>query len=167
MGLSIKTEEADRLARETRAADRRDPDRGHHQGDARTAGTPAGRVRRRRANYVERMKAFVNEHAHLYDRRPVTKQEWDVSLRRHTRTAGPSQVVVVDSSAIAAILFKESESIRLHVGTSRYDLRLISAVNYVDLAPFWLGGRDRKTGFNALVQSRRLPERLLHHHRPG
>lgn len=28
-------------------------------------------------DYVLRMKAFVRKHASRYDRRPVTKQEWD------------------------------------------------------------------------------------------
>lgn len=28
-------------------------------------------------DYVEGVKAFVREHAHLYDRRPVTRREWD------------------------------------------------------------------------------------------
>jgi antitoxin VapB len=48
MGLSTKTEEADRLeSQET-------PD-----------------------DYAARVQAFVRERAHLYDCRPVTKQEWD------------------------------------------------------------------------------------------
>ncbi len=76
MGLSIKTEEADRLARELAQL----------TGETLTeAITKAMRERLERlraeqaakGDYVERMKAFVNEHAHLYDRRPVTKQEWD------------------------------------------------------------------------------------------
>jgi len=29
------------------------------------------------SDYVARVQAFVRERAHIYDRRPVTKQEWD------------------------------------------------------------------------------------------
>jgi len=28
-------------------------------------------------DYVSRVQAFVRKHAHLFDRRPVTKEEWD------------------------------------------------------------------------------------------
>ncbi|WP_439633578.1 type II toxin-antitoxin system VapB family antitoxin [Glycocaulis sp.] len=52
MGLSIKTEEADRLVR-LRAE------------------------QAAKGDYTERMQAFVNKHAHLFDRRPITKPEWD------------------------------------------------------------------------------------------
>ncbi len=31
-------------------------------------------------DYVSRMKAFVRERASRYDRRPVTKQEWDEAV---------------------------------------------------------------------------------------
>lgn len=52
MSLSSKTGEADRLER--LRAEQEAP-----------------------GDYVARVQAFVREHAHLYDRRPVTRREWD------------------------------------------------------------------------------------------
>jgi len=79
MGLSIKTEEADRLARELSRL----------TGETMTeAITKAMRERLERlraeqeadSDYVSRMKEFVREHADRYDRRPVTKREWDEAV---------------------------------------------------------------------------------------
>jgi antitoxin VapB len=79
MGLSIKTEEADRLARELSRL----------TGETLTeAITQAMRERLERlrdeqeseGDYVARVQAFVDSRAHLFDRRPVTKQEWDEAV---------------------------------------------------------------------------------------
>ncbi|MFV0336309.1 MAG: type II toxin-antitoxin system VapB family antitoxin [Tropicimonas sp.] len=76
MALSIKTEEADRLARELSRMT------GETMTDAITRAMRE-RLERLRAekeaqgDYVTRMQAFVRERAGRYDRRPVTKQEWD------------------------------------------------------------------------------------------
>jgi antitoxin VapB len=79
MGLSIKTEEADRLARELSRL----------TGETLTeAITKAMRERLERlqaeqeaeGDYAARVQAFVREHAHLFDRRPVTKEEWDEAV---------------------------------------------------------------------------------------
>ena len=79
MALSIKTEEADRLARELSRltgetttdaitqAMRERLDRLHAEQEA-------------QSDYVSRMKAFVRQRANRYDRRPVTNQEWDEAL---------------------------------------------------------------------------------------
>lgn len=79
MALSIKTEEADRLARELSRLT------GETMTDAitRAMRERLERVRAEQAakgEYVTRVQAFVREHAHLYDRRPVTKQEWDEAV---------------------------------------------------------------------------------------
>lgn len=79
MALSIKTEEADRLARELSRLT------GETMTDAITRAMRE-RLDRLRAeqeaqsDYVSRMKAFVRQRANRYDRRPVTKQEWDEAL---------------------------------------------------------------------------------------
>ncbi len=79
MGLSIKTEEADRLARELSRLT------GETMTDAITKAMRE-RLERLRAeqeansDYVLRMKAFVRERADRYDRRPVTKREWDEAV---------------------------------------------------------------------------------------
>ncbi|KKX33062.1 type II toxin-antitoxin system VapB family antitoxin [Rhizobium sp. LC145] len=79
MSLSIKTEEADRLARELSRL----------TGETMTeAITKAMRERLERlraeqaanSDYVARMKAFVRERTDRYDRRPVTKREWDEAV---------------------------------------------------------------------------------------
>lgn len=76
MALSIKTEEADRLARELSRLT------GETMTDAITQAMRERLERLRteqeaQRDYVSRMKAFVRQHAGRYDRRPVTKQEWD------------------------------------------------------------------------------------------
>jgi antitoxin VapB len=79
MALSIKTEEADRLARELSRLT------GETMTDAITQAMRE-RLERLRAeqeaqrDYVSRMKAFVRARAGRYDRRPVTKQEWDEAV---------------------------------------------------------------------------------------
>ena len=79
MTLSIKTEEADRLARELSRLT------GETMTDAITQAMRE-RLDRLRAeqeaqsDYVSRMKAFVRQRANRYDRRPVTNQEWDEAL---------------------------------------------------------------------------------------
>ena len=79
MALSIKTEEADRLARELSRLT------GETMTDAITQAMRE-RLDRLRAeqeaqsDYVSRMKAFVRQRADRYNRRPVTKQEWDEAL---------------------------------------------------------------------------------------
>lgn len=76
MALSIKTEEADRLARELSRLT------GETMTDAITTAMRERleRVRAERAaqgDYVARVQAFVRKQAHLFDRRPVTEAEWD------------------------------------------------------------------------------------------
>ena len=76
MALSIKTEEADRLARELSRLT------GETMTDAITKAMRERleRVRAERAaqgDYVARVQAFVRKQAHLFDRRPVTREEWD------------------------------------------------------------------------------------------
>ncbi|MDK4701655.1 MULTISPECIES: type II toxin-antitoxin system VapB family antitoxin [unclassified Rhizobium] len=79
MALSIKTEEADRLARELSRLT------GETMTDAITQAMRE-RLERLRAeqdaqgDYIARMKAFVRGRADRYDRRPVTKQEWDEAV---------------------------------------------------------------------------------------
>jgi antitoxin VapB len=79
MALSIKTEEADRLARELSRLT------GETMTDAITQAMRE-RLERLRAerdaqgNYVARMQAFVRARADRYDRRPVTQQEWDEAV---------------------------------------------------------------------------------------
>ena len=79
MALSIKTEEADRLARELSRLT------GETMTDAITQAVRE-RLDRLRAeqeaqsDYVSRMKAFVRQRADRYNRRPVTKQEWDEAV---------------------------------------------------------------------------------------
>lgn len=79
MALSIKTEEADRLARELSRLT------GETMTDAITQAMRE-RLERLRAerkaqgDYVARVRAFVHKHGHLFDRRPVTKQEWDQAV---------------------------------------------------------------------------------------
>ncbi|WP_420973162.1 type II toxin-antitoxin system VapB family antitoxin [Brucella ciceri] len=79
MALSIKTEEADRLARELSRLT------GETMTDAITQAMRE-RLERLRAeqeaqrDYVSRMKTFVRERAARYDRRPVTKREWDEAV---------------------------------------------------------------------------------------
>ena len=79
MGLSIKTEEADRLARELSRLT------GETMTDAITKAMRE-RLERLRAereaqgDYTARVQAFVRKHAHLFDRRPVTKEEWDEAV---------------------------------------------------------------------------------------
>lgn len=76
MALSIKNAEADRLARELSRL----------TGETTTdAVTNALRERLERlqteqesqGDYVARVQAFVREQSHLFDCRPVTKEEWD------------------------------------------------------------------------------------------
>lgn len=79
MALSIKTDEADRLARELSRLT------GETMTDAITQAMRE-RLERLRAereaqgDYVARMKAFVRERAGRYDPRPVTRQEWDEAV---------------------------------------------------------------------------------------
>ena len=79
MALSIKTEEADRLAQELSRLT------GETMTDAITQAMRE-RLDRLRAeqeaqsDYVSRMKAFVRQRADRYNRRPVTKQEWDEAV---------------------------------------------------------------------------------------
>ena len=79
MALSIKTEEADRLARELSRLT------GETMTDAITKAMRE-RLERLRAehetnsDYVSRMKAFVRERADRYNRHPVTKREWDEAV---------------------------------------------------------------------------------------
>lgn len=79
MGLSIKTEEADRLARELSRLT------GETMTDAITKAMRE-RLERLRAeqeanrDYVARMKSFVRERTARYDCRPVTKREWDEAV---------------------------------------------------------------------------------------
>lgn len=79
MALSLKTEEADRLARELSRLT------GETMTDAITQAMRE-RLDRLRAeqeaqsDYVSRMKAFVRQRANRYDRRPVTNEEWDEAL---------------------------------------------------------------------------------------
>ena len=79
MALSIKTEEADRLARELSRLT------GETMTDAITQAMRERLERLRtereaQGDYIARAQAFVRKHAHLFDRRPVTKQEWDEAV---------------------------------------------------------------------------------------
>lgn len=74
MALSIKTDEADRLARELAKLT------GESLTDAVTVALRERLARQRQeleGNYVERLMAFAESIAPRYDRRPVTKAEWD------------------------------------------------------------------------------------------
>lgn len=74
MALSIKTHEADRLARELARLT------GETLTDAVTMALRERLVRARAAfesDYVARLMAFAESVAPKYDRRPVTKAEWD------------------------------------------------------------------------------------------
>lgn len=87
MALSIKTEEADRLARELSRLT------GETMTDAITQAMRERLERLRkeeeeRADYVERMTAFVRERKHRYDRRPVTDAEWDAAVGDTTEGPG-------------------------------------------------------------------------------
>jgi antitoxin VapB len=90
MALSIKTDEADRLARELSRLT------GETMTDAITRAMRE-RLERLRAeqkansDYVARMKAFVRERADRYDHRPVTKQEWDEAVGDTPEDLGLSQ----------------------------------------------------------------------------
>ena len=90
MALSIKTEEADRLARELSRLT------GETMTDAITQAMRE-RLDRLRAeqeaqsDYVSRMKAFVRQRANRHDRRPVTNQEWDEALGDTAEELGFSQ----------------------------------------------------------------------------
>jgi antitoxin VapB len=74
MALSIKTDEADRLARELAQLT------GETLTDAVTNALRERLARERevqKADYVARLMAFAESVAPKYDRRPVTKAEWD------------------------------------------------------------------------------------------
>lgn len=90
MALSIKTEEADRLARELSRL----------TGETMTdAITQAMRERLERVqaereaqlDYIPRMKAFVRDRAGRYDRRPVTSEEWDAAVGDTAEELGVSR----------------------------------------------------------------------------
>jgi len=79
MALSIKTEEADRLARELSRLT------GENMTDAitRAIRERLDRIRAEReaqGGYIARVQAFVRDNAGLFDRRPVTKDEWDEAV---------------------------------------------------------------------------------------
>lgn len=90
MALSIKTEEADRLARELSRLT------GETMTDAITQAMRE-RLERLRAeqeaqrDYVSRMQVFVRERASRYDRRPVTKREWDEAVGDTPEELGSSR----------------------------------------------------------------------------
>ncbi|MCD4512198.1 type II toxin-antitoxin system VapB family antitoxin [Brucella pseudogrignonensis] len=90
MALSIKTEEADRLARELSRLT------GETMTDAITQAMRE-RLERLRAeqeaqrDYVSRMQVFVRERANRYDRRPVTKREWDETVGDTPEELGSSR----------------------------------------------------------------------------
>jgi antitoxin VapB len=76
MALSIKTKEADRLARELSRL----------TGESMTEAVTKSLVERldrlqseekARGKRIERVKAFIKKVSKNYDRRPVTKAEWD------------------------------------------------------------------------------------------
>jgi antitoxin VapB len=76
MALSIKTEDADRLARQLAAIT------GETMTEAVTRALEERLERLRREqgadkDIAERVGAFARSIAHRYDRRPVTQQEWD------------------------------------------------------------------------------------------
>ncbi len=79
VALSIKTEEADRLARELSRLT------GETMTDAITQALRErlSRLRSEReaqGDYVARVQAFVHDHVHWFDRRPITKREWDEAV---------------------------------------------------------------------------------------
>lgn len=74
MALSIKTDEADRLARELAALT------GETLTDAVTNALRERLTRERgerQSDYVQRLMAFAEEVAPEFDRRPITREEWD------------------------------------------------------------------------------------------
>lgn len=74
MALSIKTDEADRLARELAQLT------GETLTDAVTTALRERLARERlerEGDYVSRLMAFAESVAPEFDRRPVTKEEWD------------------------------------------------------------------------------------------
>ncbi len=78
MALSIRTEEADRLARELSSLT------GETMTEAVTKAMRERleRVRREqeaRGDVAARMRAFARSIAHRYDHRPVSKAEWDAA----------------------------------------------------------------------------------------
>ena len=78
MALSVKTEEADRLARELSRLT------GETMTETITKALRERLQRLRReqaaeADIVERMHAFAQSIAHRYDRRPVGRSEWDAA----------------------------------------------------------------------------------------
>jgi antitoxin VapB len=83
MALSIKTEEADRLARELARLT------GETLTEAITAAMRE-RLDRLRADqempddYAARVRDFVRQHGGLFDRRPVTREEWDAASGEDT-----------------------------------------------------------------------------------
>ncbi|TDR93375.1 type II toxin-antitoxin system VapB family antitoxin [Enterovirga rhinocerotis] len=88
MALSIKTDEADRLARELSRLT------GETMTEAITRAMRERLERLRaaeeaRKDYVSRMEAFVRARAGRYDRRPVTKQEWDEAVGDTPVELGP------------------------------------------------------------------------------
>lgn len=79
VALSIKTEEADRLARELSRLT------GESMTDAitRAMRERLERLRTEReaqGGYEARVRSFVQNNAALFDRRPVTKAEWDAAV---------------------------------------------------------------------------------------
>jgi antitoxin VapB len=79
VALSIKTEEADRLARELSRLT------GENMTDAitRAIGERLDRThaeREAQGGYTACVRAFVNDIADLFDRRRVTKDEWDEAV---------------------------------------------------------------------------------------
>lgn len=91
MVLRIKTEEADRLARELSRLT------GETMTDAITKAMRRERLERVRAeraaqgDYVARVQAFVRKQAPLFDRRPVTKEEWDEASGDTSEQLGSSK----------------------------------------------------------------------------
>ncbi|WP_050454445.1 type II toxin-antitoxin system VapB family antitoxin [Candidatus Burkholderia verschuerenii] len=90
MALSIKTEEADRLARELSRLT------GETMTDAITQAMRERleRVRAEREiqrDYVSRMKTFVQERVGRYDRHPVTSEEWDEAVGDTSEALGVSR----------------------------------------------------------------------------
>lgn len=90
MALSLKSEEADRLARELSRLT------GETMTDAITKAMRERLDRLRaeqesRADYVTRMRAFVRDRADRYDRRPVSREEWDEAVADLPDSAGGSR----------------------------------------------------------------------------
>ena len=127
MALSIKTEEADRLARELSRL----------TGETMTqAVTEALRLRlaheraspARKSGLKEKLEALSFRMSRNYPPRPLTKAEQGRIRRRYRHR----MIVVIDTSALLAIAFRETSKDRVIESLDIYTDRQMSVANYVE-----------------------------------